>query len=360
MAGYDLVRLGAPRRSDASQDRLLRDFLNELFRHKGWRQASSALTAPPEALSDTTVERLVLTKHCNQSCRFCGDKLGQDLSYGEAESILGDVRRRHPKDIASVLLVITGGEPTLSPHLPRLIRRAVKSGIGRVFLTTNGVRLGDAGYAASLQEAGLTRVEFAFHSHLPRAYDLISRTRGQFPKAAAGLRQALSRFEVTINTVINRYNYAKLPDFVRYLHRLRDETRGSLRLMPSIVVMEMTSTRGADWEDISIPCAKLAPFLAEAIRFDHAQPQRIIIEHFDGRCYAPICIGRRSPEFLEHAPIVRVTEPIQYLRSGRGAAGPVGSRVKALPCRHCRYDPFCLGVTPVYAAWYGLGELSPL
>ncbi|MBI5241691.1 MAG: radical SAM protein [Elusimicrobia bacterium] len=359
LPGFHLVRLG---RQDQAQEQLFFRFLRVLLRHEGWRLALSTLAAPAQASRATVVERLLLLKRCNQRCRFCGGKEGQDLSRSEAEAVLEDIRRRHPKDIASVLLVITGGEPTLAPHLPRLIRRAHALGIesGHVLLTTNGVRLADAGYAASLQAAGLTRAEFAFHSHQARAYDLITGTRGHFAKAEAGLRQALSRFEVTVNTVINRYNYTRLPDFVRYLHRMRDETCGRLRLMPSIVVMEMDPARGADWEDISVSCSKLAPFLVEAVRWDHAQAQRIFIDHFDGHCYAPVCVGRGSPEFLEHAPVAPVAETIPYLRDGRGAAGPDGSRVKALSCRRCRYDPFCLGVTPVYAAKYGLGELSPL
>jgi sulfatase maturation enzyme AslB (radical SAM superfamily) len=360
LPGYHLVRLGAPPQTEPAQDRLLLQFLRQLFRHPGWRQAFATLGVSRQDPSGTAVERLVLTRSCNQRCRFCGEQGGEDLSYAEAEGILRDIKRRHPKDIASVLLVITGGEPTLSADLPRIVRRASQAGIGRVLLTTNGSRLAEPGYAASLREAGLSHVEFAFHSHVAQAFDRITGTKGNLPKAVAGLRQALRHFEVSVNTVINRHNYSHLPELVRTLHRLRRQTRGRLRLMPSIVVMEMDSVRGGSWDGIAVAYSKMAPFLAKAIRWDHAQRQRIIMEHFDGRCYAPICIGRRSAEFLEHAPVFRVAEDIPYLADGRGAKGPVGSRVKALGCRRCRYDPSCLGVTPVYAARYGLGELCAL
>jgi hypothetical protein len=362
LPGFHLVRLGARLDSDPGQDRLLRRFFKELFVHEGWRRALSALAASPQERVCLAVERVLLLKRCNQRCRFCGGKEGRDLSWPQARAALDDIRRKHARDLASVLLVISGGEPTLAPYLPGFIRRALSLGIrpGRVLLTTNGVRLADPAYASALQEAGLTRVEFAFHSHEPRTYDFITGTCGHFRRAEAGLRQALARFEVTVNVVINRYNYRELPGFVRYLHRLRDQAGGRLRLMPSIVVMEMAPSRGADWDDVSIPCSRLAPYLVRAVRWDHAQPQRVFIERFEGQCYPPICVGRSSPEFLEHAPAAPVSETVAYIPAGRAAAAPDGGRVKAASCRRCRYDPFCLGVTPVYAARYGFGEFSPL
>jgi uncharacterized radical SAM superfamily Fe-S cluster-containing enzyme len=53
------------------------------------------------------------------------------------------------------LVNVTGGEPTLHPRLPELLRRCRRPGIGRVTVNTNGLRLArDPDLAAALADAG--------------------------------------------------------------------------------------------------------------------------------------------------------------------------------------------------------------
>jgi len=53
------------------------------------------------------------------------------------------------------LVNLTGGEPTMHPELPELLRRCRRPGIGRVTVNTNGLRLArDPALAAALAESG--------------------------------------------------------------------------------------------------------------------------------------------------------------------------------------------------------------
>jgi uncharacterized radical SAM superfamily Fe-S cluster-containing enzyme len=53
------------------------------------------------------------------------------------------------------LVNVTGGEPTMHPQLPELLRRCHRPGIGRVTVNTNGLRLArDPGLASALADAG--------------------------------------------------------------------------------------------------------------------------------------------------------------------------------------------------------------
>ncbi len=53
------------------------------------------------------------------------------------------------------LVNVTGGEPTMHPELPELLRRARRPGIGRVTVNTNGLRLArDPALAGKLAEVG--------------------------------------------------------------------------------------------------------------------------------------------------------------------------------------------------------------
>ena len=57
----------------------------------------------------------------------------------------------------------TGGEPTLRPDLPELIAYARSRGM-RVNLITNGIRCADAGYVATLEEAGLDSAQVSLEA----------------------------------------------------------------------------------------------------------------------------------------------------------------------------------------------------
>ena len=302
--------------------------------------------------------RLTINTACNHRCLFCDHNDGDDLTIAEVKRIIEDLRRKNPDE---KMLVITGGEPTLSPVLVEAVRHAKKLGFDEMMMTTNGRRLADTGFCDRLKKAGLGRLNFSLHATRARTFDAITRTKGGFPKVLRGLENAASRFETHVNMVINRQNYRDVLDMVRLLSSIQERTKSTLRLMPSIVVIEGDSRNEfISWADISIENSKIAPYLAEAARYDRAQPRRIIVDQFGGLCFMPLCACREHPELLSYAPRGRFTESIAYLQ-GDCAAGSNGARrIKAARCRSCRLDPVCTGVAPGYAALYGLSELVPL
>lgn len=318
-------------------------------RKNGVGQAESLI--PGEA-------RLTINSTCNQRCLFCGPQRGPSLTAEAARRTLDRLRRTHPEATA---LIITGGEPTLSPALVASVRHAKKLGFHDMMMTTNGVRLADAAFCDELREAGLGRLNFSMHTTRSATFDRITRTKGFFPKVMKGLENAATRFDILANMVINRHNHREVPAMVRFLSKLQARTDASLRLMPSIVVIEEDPARSVvPWENISISNTRIVPYLAEAVRFDRAQPRPVIMAQFGGLSFMPLCACREHPELLAYAPRVRFTESIGYM-DGDGRVPPEGvRRVKAASCRSCRLDAACPGVAPGYAALYGLSELVPL
>ena len=359
LPGFDVSYQRRPDEQDGvpeTQQRLLSAFL-ELF-------APLSLDLPQGLVHDVDgVERLDIIGICNLRCTYCGEMKSPALPMPEVQRQLDALQARHGGDLSRVVLVLSGGEPTLSPLLPETVRRASALGFADILLTTNGLRLADPDYADELAAAGLRHVEVSLRSFEPEAYARLTRTKGNHAKALAGLENAIARFDVLANIVINRWNYLELPEVARRLSALAAQSGHHVVLMPAIVVVEiipdrMQSELAERLIEASIPCSMMMPSLAEAIRWDHAQPRRIFIEHFDGLCYAPPCAGRAYPEVLEHAPVRHNTMTCAYVEPGQELPG--SGRVKPSSCRTCRLDAVCPGIAPGNAALHGFGDVVPL
>lgn len=371
------------------QEKMLLTFLVEVAKVCGELQQLTGQEAPHRNTEFTAHDTLWLLSRCNLRCFYCGNN-GHgpefEMSLKEVSEALLAFKAKHGGDLSKVLLTITGGEPTLSRSLPNVIRLAKHLGYGDVLLTTNGLRLADALYADSLAAAGLSYVELSLRSMIEESYDFVTGTKGLFPKAMAGLANCVARFDVLANLVINRTNYKELPELAKRLSAMQTQSAHSLKLMPSIVLIENPANIGVrikdgaapfaaqdavwKWSEVSVPNAELIPYLAQAVAWDHTQSRRIFIERFDGLCYAPICAGRKYPSLLEHAQTRRSTIPVHYLDTPLAELPPENNnaleksvesifRVKAQSCHQCRYDAVCPGIALGNAVLYGFEELIP-
>ena len=121
------------------------------------------------------------------------------LSYEEIAEV---VRQLAPLGLRR--LRITGGEPTIRPALPTLVRllRAVPA-IDDIALSTNGVRL--PALAAELRAAGLDRVNLSVDSLRPdRVVEIARRDLGFAPFEAALAAERAGLSPVKINVVVMR------------------------------------------------------------------------------------------------------------------------------------------------------------
>ncbi len=98
--------------------------------------------------------RISVTALCNFACRYCAPQSSGEsrARFPEPGALLDSVRRLHRAN-AFHTVRITGGEPTLYPHLAELCRGLKDLGIERVALTSNGLRLGPL--LGELRAAGL-------------------------------------------------------------------------------------------------------------------------------------------------------------------------------------------------------------
>ena len=153
-----------------------------------------------------------VVRHCNHFCGFCSNPTTPYVHTFETMKVLVDdfVARGY------FGVILTGGEPTLHPELPRIAGYARDQGL-HVRMITNGHRLADEAFARDLAEAGLRHVHVSIYSTRPGVEE---RLRGQprtLERAFAALENA-QRFGITINinSVINKLNQDHLDETIAY------------------------------------------------------------------------------------------------------------------------------------------------
>lgn len=162
--------------------------------------------------------RISVTDRCNFRCVYCMPLEGLPwlpkadiLSYEEIAEV---VRQLAPLGLRR--LRITGGEPTIRPDLPELIRllRAIPE-IEDIALSTNGVRLPDQ--ASELRGAGLDRVNMSADSLRRDRIEGIARRRLDFdPIVSARAATDAGLDPLKLNVVVMRgINDDEVADFAR-------------------------------------------------------------------------------------------------------------------------------------------------
>ncbi|MGC9319750.1 MAG: radical SAM protein, partial [Armatimonadota bacterium] len=158
---------------------------------------------------------LALHYACNNNCAHC---------YNEPE------RRRMPAldtddwrrvldrlwEVGVPYVIFTGGEPTLRPDLPAVVRHAEELGM-ICGLNTNGRRLAHRGLVAKLVAAGLDHVQVTLQSHRREVHNRIVRAEA-WEETVAGIRAALAAgLHCITNTTLLAGNAPEAGEIVDFL-----------------------------------------------------------------------------------------------------------------------------------------------
>jgi cyclic pyranopterin phosphate synthase len=160
--------------------------------------------------------RISVTDRCNFRCLYCMPVEGlqwlpksEILSYEEITEV---VRQLAPLGLTRLRL--TGGEPTIRPDLPVLIRslRAIPE-ISDLALSTNGMKLPEL--ASTFRAAGLDRVNMSADSLRPDRIAAIARRNIAFDPIASALAAERAGLDpIKLNVVVMRgINDDEIADF---------------------------------------------------------------------------------------------------------------------------------------------------
>ncbi len=158
---------------------------------------------------------LALTYRCQNDCDHCYNEEKREVEELPREAWLEVIDQLWGLGIPHV--VFTGGEPTLVPYLPDLIRRSESHG-QITGLVTNGRQLAEVGYLMSLVQAGLDHVQITVLSHKESLHDEMASAEGAWKETVEGLKRAIDQdLYVSTNTTIMAENLEHIEDTVRFL-----------------------------------------------------------------------------------------------------------------------------------------------
>jgi MoaA/NifB/PqqE/SkfB family radical SAM enzyme len=157
-----------------------------------------------------------LVTACNSKCLFCLDMDTPRNVYLEAEDIKADLRKGR-EEVDAWKVILSGGEATLHPEFPNIIRYAYEIGYGRVQTVTNGYRFGqDRHFLKDCLDAGLAEITFSLHGHTEALHDHLTQHNGSFKNLLKGMIRAKrdGRPIVNVDVVINKQNVSYLDKII--------------------------------------------------------------------------------------------------------------------------------------------------
>jgi len=138
---------------------------------------------------------VVIIRRCNLSCGYCSeyDKVSDPIPVEVLEK-----RLRKLRSLGTFGISLTGGEPTLHPSLPQLIRKCRELGFFRTGMISNGFLLRPDSIEA-LNEAGLQEMQISIDG--VEANDMTQKVLANLKKRLRWLREH-ARFRVIVSGVL--------------------------------------------------------------------------------------------------------------------------------------------------------------
>jgi MoaA/NifB/PqqE/SkfB family radical SAM enzyme len=274
---------------------------------------------------------LQLTRECMQSCVFCSNPpTGVDLDLAGLCEALDRLAAMGCDGI-----ILTGGEPTVSPLLLPAIEEAAQRGLS-VRLITNGQLLADRRLIEACARRGLGHMHLSLYSHRPEVHDAITRNPGSWARATDCLTHA-GEVGITcdVNTVISAFNCEHLHETAAWLCARFPFVR---HVVWNNIDPSGERTRG---------CLEVVPHLRQ---FDVSLELAMDLLAHSGRSFRaeriPLCAMRRyACASTETRKIVKgEARSIRFLDQRGLWHQKRFVYDKASACAVCRFDPICAGL----------------
>lgn len=324
---------------------------------------------------------------CNNNCMFCmEDDRSARFDRLKAQTP-EDVRRMMSLDPDAREVMFTSGEPTLHPRLPEYMRMAKDLGFPIIGLITNGRRLAYKPYARELLEAGLNHVLVSIHGPNGKVHDMLTRSKGAFVQAVAGLanldsmRPEFPDLMVHTSYVVNAHNYLYFREFFDAMRPLNVDQHVFNVMMPDGRGGRNMDHLMARYRDVAeafrVFVAGLPPEGASKVflldipyctttglpdpvrgyveRYFHYEPDGAVTFQRDGREVA--VDDAVAPELMQESALSG--ETLQYSRVGKGVHDAM-MRVKRPGCAACGFNDTCRGVFRSYVERWGWDEFVPV
>ncbi len=288
-----------------------------------------------------------VVRHCNHFCGFCSNPTTPYThDFASMRVLVDDFVARGYYGV-----ILTGGEPTLHPELPRIAAYAAGQGL-HVRVITTGHRLAAPAFARALAEAGVSLVHVSIYSVRPEVEAALRGAEGTLERALRALQAGHDAgLELNVNCVINRLNADHLDHNIRYLLRHHPYVRHFVwnNLDPSMGRAEVNQ-------------ARFTPRLAD---FELSLHRAMRLLHRSGRTFrvekVPLCyMADFAWASTETRKIVKAEERIVHFLDDKQTVRQTAWGHRYAPgCAVCRLRSICGGLFDRGDA-YDPAELAPV
>lgn len=273
-----------------------------------------------------------VTRECNQRCLFCSNPPIQRAQT--LETVCAQIDDLVARGYHGVIL--TGGEPTLSPFLSQALGYARKKGLPPRIIT-NGQRLEDRDFLEDLWEAGLRHVHVSLHSNREEVQDFLTQNEGSLRRITAALENISALgLNADINTVICRPNAHLLHETVAWV---MERFPGIRHFVFNNIDPQMNR------------CAENPEVIPRLSEFELSLHRALVALEQDGRSFrverVPLCyMAEFAASSTETRKIVKGEERVVHFLDGHKGTVRQTSWVhgKAACCRDCLLDDVCAGL----------------
>lgn len=284
---------------------------------------------------------VVLGYDCNLSCDYCTITNEMRARAMPPERVAREIDRAAARGFREV--AFTGGEPTIRPDLPALVKYAKRRGFEHVKVASNGLRYAHAEYLDHLVACGVDRFHVSLHAFDDDAYERTVRLAGTALLRQRALANLVARgLDPVADLILKEDTYRTLSSWITALHRdglrrfalwlvsLTDQNRENAHQLPRI--------------------SDLVPHLLPAFDAARAGGYEVVALHVP-RCFLP---GYEDHVRHPGADLVTVVTPDEVfdLRDSRLGGGfhPEG-------CAGCIFAERCPGLRRDYIDRFGGGEV---
>ena len=153
-----------------------------------------------------------ITRACNLKCKHCyidaTTPHPDEWKLEEGFALIDQLAEMHVP-----IIILTGGEPLLSPHVFEYAEHAKSRGV-RMVLSTNGTLITPE-VALRLKQSGIRYVGVSIDSADPKKHDAFRGVEGAFERALSGLRNARDAGIPTgLRVTLTKYNFRELPELI--------------------------------------------------------------------------------------------------------------------------------------------------
>ncbi len=202
---------------------------------------------------------------CNHNCICCPidpeNRVNSSTNNLELSDVIATLDLDNKTDVSSV--IISGGEPTLSPIFFDVVSYLTKHGIN-ITLLSNSESFSNNEYINKLLEHIDTnhfRVVTAIHCSNKNIHDRITQKERSFEKTLTGLNNLLDNgVEITVKHIINKLNYPYLNDFAHFICR-----SFKISVPVEFCSMDYCGMAGINSSELYAHFDEIKPFLESAI-----------------------------------------------------------------------------------------------